>query len=178
MAVVREPLRVREAHFHELDRLAHLAVEHVPQIDPFAEKNALVEANYRQDFEKPGVRVWVAESGGRLAGMVVTSEEKHGLFSRKMHVGGMATFPPFRGSNAADRLMRHGLTHARERNVRLIRFEAAPYMAIKYAAFFKRNGLKLVQTHALLYGIRAYEAHFPNRIVAWFMKLLKRPASK
>jgi len=171
-------LVVRKARLDEHPALAHLAVGHIAQ--PYA--LPLNEAHYRGYFSRPDVDVFVAEVGGRRAGMVVASEEP-GFFSSRVHVAALVTEPEFRSSTVASRLMRHVVGHSLERNATAFIFEAEHRMAERYLAhlkaLFPQAGLELVQTHSLGGGLGSFEIRLPGKPL-WrrFLNLLKRIGPK
>ncbi|MBI2445855.1 GNAT family N-acetyltransferase [Candidatus Micrarchaeota archaeon] len=188
MTSAREAWVVRRALPHEFDQLARMAFQNVPQLNPGEarlppefRRRWVSEAEYRNHLDQPGVTAWVAESGGRLAGMVVTHELPRGRFSKELHVGALTTTGDFRYGPLAARLIRHVVEHALQRNVRVIEFEAQTQLAAKYRTYLEGRlpyGLKLVQTHTLAHGRGTYEVQLPYRGFWSFLNLLKRRQSK
>lgn len=171
-------LVVRAARQEEHPELARLAVAHVAQPHGIP----LSEAQYGAYFRTPGVRVFVAEVGGRHAGMVVAAERRR-RFSLRVHVSALLTEPKFRSSSVASRLIRHVMDHCLERNAAALVFEAEHRLATKYLAHLKaqfpQHRMELVQTHSLGGGLGSYEIRLPRKPI-WqsILNLLKRPGSK
>jgi len=68
------------------------------------------ERSFRFELtDNPASRCWVAESGGRIAGMIVAW-----LLVDEAHIATIATHPDFRRRGIAKRLLTHALRHMME----------------------------------------------------------------
>ncbi|MGL5818022.1 MAG: GNAT family N-acetyltransferase [Phycicoccus sp.] len=89
-------------------RVASLLQDHLAEMEPSAPPHHR-HALDLDAFREPGVRLWVAESGGSLVGSVALKE----LGDRHVELKTMRVSPAGRGTGLGRRLLEHALTEAR-----------------------------------------------------------------